>query len=197
MNCTNFKNFAALLIFLLMSNIAYNQKYNTAIGFRFGNDLAVSLEQRIFDNYSLQLEHQDAVFTDEKNTSLIFKRHYGILGKRFNFTLGGGLGYHQELVYNDTNFGYASPAALFSVGGEFTIGRLNIIYDFMPGYQFGQEVPGTRFYTYGGIGLRYVIWERPKKSKQVFEDIAFWKKDKNKKSKNKNGNKSTNKNQKK
>lgn len=190
MNGLNVRNYLLLLCFISVASKAYNQKYNTALGLRFGNDLAVSVEQRLFDNYTLQLEHQDAIFSNEKNTSLLMKKHFGILGKRFNVSLGGGLGYHQESYVNETNSHYASPSAMFSVGGEFTIGRLNLIYDFMPGYQFGQEVAGSRFYTYSGIGVRYVMWKRPKKSQKVFEDIAFWKKDKN--SKNHKNNKKKN-----
>lgn len=190
MNGLNVRRSLLFVFSLLLVTRAYNQKYNTAVGLRFGNDLAVSLEQRLFDNYTLQLEHQDAIFTNEKNSSLLLKKHFGILGKRFNVSLGGGVAYHQQSYVNELNNHLASPALMFSAGGEFTLGRLNIIYDFMPGYQVGQNPIGSRFYSYGGVGLRYVMWKRPKKSQKAFDNLAFWKKHNNKKSsKNKKNNK--------
>ncbi|MFZ1789039.1 MAG: hypothetical protein WAT92_12030 [Saprospiraceae bacterium] len=154
------------------------QKYNTAIGMRFGDDLGISIAQRFHGNYTLQLEHQDALFTTTKQTSLMVKRHYGFLGKRMNVSMGAGGILRQGVNNSEGYVDHVNGGLGFTFGGEFTIGRINVSYDYMPGFVLGQNVEGPRFFSGSGVSLRYVVWQRKGKARETLKKLAFWKKKK-------------------
>ena len=171
--------------FLFISVISIGQKYNTVMGMRFGEDIALSFEQRLLGNYTFQFEHQDGLFTDSKFSSFMLKKHHGILGRRFNVFMGGGAILKQKINNGDLNDGKIQKGLGLTFGGEFTLGKINITYDYVPGFVLGSAIDGPRFFSSSGIGIRYVMWGRKSKAGTFFAKAAFWKKKNNNKKKKK------------
>lgn len=166
-------------IFILSNSfVSYSQSYNGVFGLKFGDDVGISYQQRLFKNYTLQLEHQDGLFTNVKQTSLIVKKHHGILTRRINLFIGGGVMNRQRININVENptAVTSNKAFVMAVGGELTFGKINLTYDVNPGMTFGPLNNQTRLFSTSSIGLRYVIWGRKSQTKEFFQKLAFWKK---------------------
>lgn len=154
--------------------MATGQSYNNVFGLRVGQDMSVSMQQRVFKNYTVQFEHQDAMFSSVKQTSILAKKHYPLLTRRINVFLGGGLTYRQHLMPGETAIKSASQGAAVTFGGEFTIGKLNISYDYAPGFLLGEAIGTPRFYSSSGLAVRYVIWGRESQTKRILKKLKFW-----------------------
>jgi hypothetical protein len=168
----------SLTILLALCTQIEAQSYNGVFGLKFGNDVGVSYQQRLFKNYTLQLEHQDGLFTNIKQTSIMVKKHHGILTRRINVFLGGGLMTSQRINTNVENPSLinSNRALVMAVGGELTFGKINLTYDVNPGMTFGPLNNQTRLFSSSSIGVRYVIWGRKSQTKEFFEKLAFWRK---------------------
>lgn len=173
--------FSSAVITLLITGISihlYSQSYNGVLGLKFGDDVGISYQQRVFKNYTLQIDHQDGLFTNIKQTSLIVKKHHGILTRRINVFLGGGVMTRQRINTNVENPSLINNnrAIVMAVGGELTFGKINLTYDVNPGMAFGPLNNQTRLFSTSSIGVRYTIWGRKSQTKEFFEKLAFWKK---------------------
>ena len=159
------------------------QSYNGVVGIRANGDIGISAAAQIFKRQTLQFEHQAGLFSPVHQTSLMYKKHYRVLTRRFNVSLGGGAMLRGMDQGSESPKMSTTPALGLTMGGEFTVGRINITYDFMPGMFLG-DVDGPQFFSNSGIGVRYVIWERESNTKKTLRKVAFWNRDKkdNKKS---------------
>jgi len=84
------KHLVLLIVLLLTGITASAQKYRTNAGVRFGrNDFGVSLQQKIFDEVTLQ--GIVAAGNQEVDGTLLIEKHFPILGKGFNYYLGAGV----------------------------------------------------------------------------------------------------------
>lgn len=176
--------FASVLILSSFIFVTLNgQSYNGVVGIRANGDIGISAAAQIFKRQTLQFEHQAGLFSPVHQTSLMYKKHYRVLTRRFNVSLGGGAMLRGMEQGAESPKMSTTPALGLTMGGEFTVGRINITYDFMPGMFLG-DVDGPQFFSNSGIGVRYVIWERESNTKKTLRKVAFWNRDKkdNKKS---------------
>lgn len=172
----NLRTFVFLLVCAFSAQI-HGQSYNNVFGIRVGDDMGVSMQQRLYKNYTVQIEHQDAMFSSVRQTSLVVKKHYPILTRRFNVFLGGGLSNRAILIPGESSTTANANGALINFGGEFTVGKLNITYDYSPGFLLGNTAGVPRFHSGSGLGIRYVIWGRESQLKKVIKKMKFWDRD--------------------
>jgi hypothetical protein len=149
------------------------QSYNTAIGMRFGEDLKFTLNQRVLNKTSLEINLSDGLFSDVKYASIMLKKHSPILSKRFNFYLGGGIYGSSSTLdkIEDEDFVYANHGLLGTMGTEFTLGRINISLDYSPHFATNSDIRGRRLSADSALSVRYVIWGRKSSMKKFFEKI--------------------------
>jgi hypothetical protein len=168
---------------IIVSSVSLQaQKYITAAGIRVGSGVGLTLQQKLWNNYTAEAILQKSLMKNETYASALFEQHVKLLVKGFNFYLGAG----PHLVLNKvsgiddktglqtsiTNTAYG----LSAIGGvELRLNRLLFSLDYVPSINFsGNNIFGTRT----GISARYVfIKEKKKKNKE--QSWQFWKKWKN------------------
>ncbi|HMP28681.1 MAG TPA: hypothetical protein PKD85_03725 [Saprospiraceae bacterium] len=178
-----FKKFLFACFVFFISNTTWAQSYNGVVGLRANGDIGISAAAQILNRQTVQLEHQSGLFSPINQTSLMYKKHYPVLTRRFNVSVGGGAIFRGEEQGTERSAINTTPALGLTFGGEFTVGKVNITYDYMPGMYLG-NVSGPQFFSNAGIGVRYVVWERESATKKTVNKLAFWKKDKKSSSKN-------------
>lgn len=150
------------IIFLIFV-IGYSgeaQSYKTAAGLRIGNDISLSLSQRIVKRTTLDLYHQTGLFTGQNVTTLAVKQHFPLISKRLNVFAGIGPYYNTSVKSNfiesqtqkSNAFGLAFP-----LGMDFTVGRLNIAFDYLPALKLAGINDKGIISASSAITLRYVI----------------------------------------
>lgn len=168
-----------ILILVLSCTIAaatHAQSYNTAAGMRLGTDWGITLKQRVANHTTLEGIIQTSLQREEAIITLMAEQHFPLIFRRFNLYAGAGLhkGWIEAVPNPDTGETPKDPFGISMVGGiEFSLGRLNLSYDFKPAINLtGGE---KRLYNQTGISLRYIIVKR--------EWSVFGEKNKNKKRK--------------
>jgi Tfp pilus assembly protein PilZ len=159
-------------IFLYLPFLSSGQSYITTAGFRMGNEIGLSVSQRIFEKKTIDLYHAPALFSERSTSGLMMKQHYSILTKRLNFFGGGGIFYQMKNGYSTNDEPAPDQYAaglLFTAGLDFTIGKMNIGYDIMPLYRISGNDNGRRFFSSSAISLRYVIVPQKSKTKKWFK----------------------------
>jgi hypothetical protein len=181
------KLYFSAFVVLFAAQSLLGQSYNGVVGLRANGDLGISAAAQILKRQTLQFEHQSGLFSPIHQTSLMYKKHYPVLTRRFNVSMGGGAILRGEDLAGERPMIQSTPALGLTFGGEFTVGRVNITYDFMPGMFLG-DVDGAQFFSNSGVGVRYVLFERESATKKTLRKVAFWNRDKkdNKKKPSKN-----------
>ncbi len=149
------------------------QKYTTAIGARFGSGVGLTLQQKLWNKTTVEGILQQSYKRDEVRFTALLEQHNKLLGKRLNFYLGAG----PHVSWN-SNFetGTQQDWGVTGVAGlEFTLGRLNLSWDFQPAVSLSNDFGAFRPQT--GVSLRYVMVKAKKKKK----NWQFWKKNQGKK----------------
>ncbi|MCB0639978.1 MAG: hypothetical protein KDC54_25325, partial [Lewinella sp.] len=125
----------SLLCFLIsLSHTA--QSYDVALGLRLGTEFGVTGKLRlplIDENFTLETILQSSLVREEGMFTLVGAQHFPLITRRVNVYAGGGL--HAGWVQNQTDGAapYDNPFGVTGiVGGELTLGRFNISYDFKP-----------------------------------------------------------------
>ena len=168
-----------LLGFLLPIISLFSQKYNTAAGIRIGSGIGLTVQQRLWDNYTLEGIAQKNLFRDGTHVTALFEQHNKLLFKGLNFYIGAGphFGFYNnatvqtkingetELVKNA--FGISAIAGL-----ELRLKNIVLSYDFQPGVNIrgGTNV----FSTQTGLSARYILIKSKKANKKGKGN--FWKK---------------------
>ena len=148
------------------------QSYNTAFGFRFGDDLGFSFTQRILDHTTVDLSASDGLFSEHKFVSLHLRSHYGVITRRFNFFLGGGGFIRSRQLGTDEVFSNDHIKGVSGVmGAEFTLGRINISLDYMPQFILNKDYTGQKLTADSALSVKYVLWKRKTKLRKFFEKI--------------------------
>jgi len=184
-----------LVLFLLsIPFVTFSQSYDLAAGMRLGTEWGFTGKYRFANRASAELIIQSSVVREEMMLTALAEQHFPLVSKRFNFYSGGG--FHKGWLQDSPEIQLKNPFGLtFIVGGEATLGRMNVSYDFKPAVNLsGGE---QRVYFQSGVSLRYVIdqrkWKedrernkakrqknrkkkRKKKDKEAF-NWKFWKKD--------------------
>lgn len=166
-----------LLIFIItissMTTVLNAQKYNTAIGLRAGDDLGLVIDQRIGKRLTIQLMHENAMFSNRYYTSGTLRKHYPLITSRFNFYLGGGVFATRPTAGNDEVVPLQKGIQT-TAGVELTIGKIQLSADLSPSAIIGQRQNSPRFMSSSGITAKYIIWRKKSKTKQRLKKLAFW-----------------------
>ncbi|PVY39958.1 hypothetical protein [Pontibacter virosus] len=136
------------------------QKYRTAAGIRLGGDqFGATVQQRIAEKSTL--EGLALVGSREYSGTLLYQRHWPMLGKRFNYYLGGG-GHIGNLKDHGVFTGLDAI-----VGVEYKVNGLPFLLsaDVKPALHFNHE-DWVKLAT--GISIRYVIVPEKKEKKKVW-----------------------------
>ena len=147
------KKIFAIFTILLISINSYSQSYITAMGGRFGTDLGITIQQRLFKHFTAEGIFQTSLHREELMLTVLGEHHFPVVTKRLNIYTG--LGYHQSfLTSNDLSFVPAKGISAIA-GAEITIARFTLSYDFKPAFNYsGGE---NNWYIQSGISLRYVL----------------------------------------
>ncbi|WP_299990174.1 hypothetical protein [uncultured Pontibacter sp.] len=154
------KIFITILLVAGAATASQAQKYRTAAGIRLGGDqFGATVQQRIAEKTTL--EGIALVGSREYSGTLLYQRHWPMLGKRFNYYLGGG-----------GHIGNLKDQGVFTgldaiVGVEYKINGLPILLsaDVKPALHFNHE-DWVNLAT--GISIRYVIVPEKKEKKKIW-----------------------------
>ncbi len=160
------------LVFFFGMNQLNAQRYGTAVGIRMGTDWGLTVQQRLSKRITFEGIAQSSLQREEVLLTGLIQKHNPILGRRLNLYLGGGLhkGWINEPADQEGVLTPEDPFGVTLVGGvEFSLGRINIGYDFKPAINIRG---GARtFYTQSGISVRYVLikdkqWRKQQRKKK-------------------------------
>ncbi len=181
---SNLNNIIVVGLFLLISVLTIDaQSYNSILGVRFGDDIAISAAQRVSNHTTVQLNHEVGFRNASPQTSAYFIKHTPILTRRLNVFAGVGAFVKLNNGINDAPTMVNTYGPSGTLGAEFTIGRLNFAADWSPTLNINKDDP-SKFNASTGISLRYVIIKRKSKIKswrEKMSDKYFKKKKKSKK----------------
>jgi hypothetical protein len=181
------KQFLLSLLFISGAASIGAQSYNTAAGLRLGTDWGLTIQQRVAKKTTIEALLQSSLQREEVLATLMGEQHFPILTRRLNIYYGGGL--HKGWINesDDQNVAYKDPFGLTFIGGlEFSLGRINVSYDFKPAINLsGGE---QKFYTQTGVSVRYILIKRDtnifgadkkRKNRRQREGIRwkFWERD--------------------
>jgi hypothetical protein len=172
------KTFVVVFIIVIASLPAVAQKYRTAAGIRIGSGIGVSVQQYLWDKFTLEGIVQKNLFKSGTHVSALFESHNKLLFKGLNFYLGAGphFGFYGSGVQSDSKTSEESIAiknavGVSAIGGlEMRLNRVLLSYDYQPGINFsgGEQV----FNSQTGLTVRYIFLKAKKKEL----NWMFWKK---------------------
>ena len=167
------------LALALVSLNSIAQKYTTAAGLRIGSGIGLSVQQHVFNKWTIEGILQQNLFKSGTNVAVLAEHHYPIAFKGFNFYVGGGP--HAEFkpdikVYDEKGNVYTAKNNAYGVSGvagiELRLKNLLLSYDYQPGVNIhgGEHIFSSRT----GLSVRYILIKSAKKEKA--KDWQFWKK---------------------
>ncbi|MBR9920511.1 MAG: hypothetical protein GYB31_06700 [Bacteroidetes bacterium] len=143
------------LVLLMTAGTMQAQSYITAAGARFGGGIGISVQQRILSKSTVEGIIQSNLSGNTVRLTGLYQRHLNLLTRHFN--VYGGLGLYKE--WEEDSYMEVTPNPMgmaFVVGGEVTLGRVNLSLDFIPRMQLS----GPDAFSFGsqvGVSARYVI----------------------------------------
>ncbi|MDO7884651.1 hypothetical protein [Hymenobacter cheonanensis] len=141
-----------LLLLLTLSERAFAQKYDTALGARLGGgNYGLTLQQRVASRVTI--EGIAGLGQREYSGTVLGEYHFGILGPSLNYYFGAG----GHLGHNKDTGGFSGLDAL--VGVEYKVAFLPVVlsFDFKPTLEFAGD-DYARFPT--AFSIRYVFFRR-------------------------------------
>ena len=174
------KQVAILLLIVLVTNISlFAQKYTTAAGIRIGSGIGLTVQQKLWDKYTLEGIVQKNLFKDGTNITALFEQHNKVLFKGLNFYIGAGP--HFEIYNNATSNDKVTGETTYiqnavgisAVGGlEMRFKNILLSYDYQPGVNIHG---GTNVFTsQTGLSVRYILIKAKKHKKK--DKGSFWQK---------------------
>jgi len=164
----------------LLGGVASAQNYRTAAGLRIGRGgFGISAQQKILERTTL--EGIVALDPQELTGTLLLEKHYPLIGKGFNYYLGGG-GHVGTLKDYGTFYG-----ADAIVGAEMKLPLFPLVLslDLKPAVHVNHE---DWFNIGGGFTLRYILLKEKKERKKFLGIFGGGdNNDKNKKNNKKSG----------
>lgn len=136
----------------------YAQKYVTALGGRLAkNDFGLTLQQKVLPKTTL--EALAVVRQREVAATVLAEQHFPVLGRRFNYYVGGGA--HLGAM-KDFGATYGLDGIM---GLEFSLYPVNISADLKPSVHIRHE---NWFDLSTGISVRYILVKEKKKKFRLF-----------------------------
>lgn len=149
-------------------NAVQAQKYRTAAGIRIGTEFGITVQQLLWDEYTLEGIIQKGFFSRVATGTLLFEKHNKIFFKGLNFYFGAGphYGFYTKNLEERKN-----PFGISLIGGiELRVKRLNLSFDLKPAVNI---IGGDRIFdTQTALSLRYIIIKAKKKE----QNWKFWEK---------------------
>jgi hypothetical protein len=144
-------------ILVLQTAFAFGQNYTTSLGVRIGNEVGISLQQRLFKSATLEgIVHTN--FKDRATVTALLETHQKLIGRGLNFYVGGGIhkGWEEE---------FSNPIGVDAIIGlELTLLRINASIDYKPAFNF---YGGSRIIQHQtGVSIRYVLIKAKKQKKK-------------------------------
>jgi hypothetical protein len=172
------RKISILVSIVIASLSATAQKYTAAAGIRIGSGIGVSVQQHLWDKYTLEGIVQKNLFKSGTHVTGLFESHNKLLFKGLNFYLGAGphFGFYGNQTTTDSKEanvpeGIKNSVGLSAIGGiEMRLNRVLLSYDYQPGINFtgGEHV----FASQTGLSVRYIFIKAKKKEQKWM----FWKK---------------------
>lgn len=161
-----FRLTTAVLMLSLCSS-AFAQSYITAAGLRMGGSWGVSIQQRVFERITGELNWAQSPGNPGNTFFLIGKIHNSLFTKSANFFWGGGI--HRYKTF-DNDLVVRSKGITGTVGAELTLGRINLSWDYR--MMFDRGTLSLPFSSETAISLRYVLIKKltRKQKKKLFGD---------------------------
>ncbi len=131
------------------------QSYISAGGLRLGTGVGFTFQQKVARRTTIEAIINSSFRKDRIQLSLLGEQHFPLLSRRFNFYLGAGPHKSWNLDGEATS---SDPFGVsFVMGGEMTIRRLILSYDFKPSINFqGEKVLDL----HTALSLRYVFYRK-------------------------------------
>lgn len=159
------------LSFLLFYFNTSGQTYFTAGGLRLGNDYGLTMKQRLFKKTTIEA----ILYTKDNGKSnlgftLLADKHRSLITRNFNLFYGAGMSWkweyiNQESLEKRTSFGIPLQAGI-----EFTIGRINLSWDYTPILYISSN--SNAFNSLKGLSVRYVFINK-KEGKKLAKKIQL------------------------
>ncbi|PRY14868.1 hypothetical protein CLV24_103105 [Pontibacter ummariensis] len=176
-----------LLIIVLLCGVSMAgnaQKYKTAAGVRLESDrFGLTIQQKLHESGTL--EGIVAVGAREYSGTVLYEKHYKLLGERFNYYIGGG-GHVGNLKDNGVFTGVDAI-----LGIEYKVNGLPFLLsaDVKPAVHINHE---DWVQLSSGVSVRYVLVKEKKKKKSIWpfgnrDEGKSQKKSKNRKEEKKPG----------
>ena len=148
------KNLIILFILLTSCFSLSAQSYTTTAGMRLGTEWGLTVQQRVAKKTTVEGILQSSLQREEFTVTVLAEQHYPLISRRLNFYAGAGI--HKGWSTAQDEVEYQDPFGLSLVTGmEFTLGRLNLSYDFKPAVNIHGGENG--FYSQTAISMRYVL----------------------------------------
>ena len=164
------KNITIYIFFLFGCCSLMAQSYTTAAGLRIGNGIGISVQQKIAKFSTIEAILRPSIGSDDISIDLLYEQHQRVLSKRFNIYVGGGV--HKAWRSEGADdFGKADTGISAIIGGEFSLKKFNISWDYKPTIDvLGGD--GNNFSHGTAVSLRYIIVPQKKN-----ENWKIWKKE--------------------
>ena len=76
---------------LLITSSLFCQSYRTALGVRFGTNIGLTVQQRLFNQTTIEGILERSLYRDQTVGTVLLEQHKKIIGKNVNLYFGGGL----------------------------------------------------------------------------------------------------------
>lgn len=165
------KTFILVLFVAAFTTTLSAQKYTTAAGVRMGSGIGLTVQQHLWDKYTMEGIVQKNLFKAGTNVAALFESHNKLVFKGLNFYIGAGPHagfYPSTTTFNEKGENITTSNNSFGVSGiagiEMRFKRLVISYDYQPGVNIhgGDNV----FNSQTGFSLRYILIKPKKEEKK-------------------------------
>ncbi len=165
-----YPRFLIVPIFTLLFHFSSAQSYFTTGGIRLGSDYGLSLKQRILKKTTVEaILSSEGEVNSNLGLSLLYDRHRSILTRNFNLFYGAGIGWRWDYVNDETgNHKYSSFGIPIQAGIEFSIGRINLSWDYTPVLFLSSKT--NAFTSSKGLSVRYVFVNK-KEGKKIMKTL--------------------------
>ncbi len=157
------KKSIVVILLVSLSSVIIAQSYNTVVGLRLGKEYGMTINQRIFKDFTVEgIFHSN--FRTKSEISVLAEFHKKIIFRGFNFYMGLGMHKGWDKTLNTEETDLKNPMGVSGIAGlELTIAKFNITFDFKPGLNV---VGGADFFDSStALSVRYVIGSKRPKGK--------------------------------
>ncbi len=170
-----YQKFIFSFFLLCIQNLLWGQSYFSTGGIRLGTDYGLSFKQRILKKTTVE----GILFSTDNGKSnlgfaIVATKHKPILTRNFNIFYGAGLTKHWTYTEKEEGtFKYHKWGIPIQAGLEFTIGRINLSWDYTPILYFSglaYAANGPAFSSLKGLSVRYVFINK-KEGKRILKKI--------------------------